>query len=55
VAARNGACVEGPVDRDGSCFSLHLNSVWRTITADLMERPVSLATFRPSQDPSLKD
>lgn len=55
VAERIGAYVEGPFDRDGSCFSLPLNALCSTITSDLMLRSLDLGTFRPSQDPTRWD
>jgi putative membrane protein len=55
VAERIGAYVEGPFDRDGSCFSLPLNSLCSTITADLMQRQLDFGSFQPSQDPTRWD
>jgi putative membrane protein len=55
VAERIGAYVEGPFDRDGSCFSLPLNSLCSTITADLMQRQLDFGCFEPSQDPTRWD
>ena len=52
VAERLSAYMEGPFAREASCFSLPLNSLNSTNTAVLMERPLSLGTFRPSQDPT---
>ena len=55
VAERIGSYVEGPFDRDGSCFSLPLNSLCSTISADLMDRQLEMGPFRPSQDPTRWD
>jgi ion channel-forming bestrophin family protein len=55
VAERIGSYVEGPFDRDSSCFSLPLNSICSTITADLMQRPLDFGRFQPSQDPTRWD
>jgi ion channel-forming bestrophin family protein len=55
VAERIGSYVEGPFDRDSSCFSLPLNSLCSTITADLMQRPLDFGRFQPSQDPTRWD
>jgi ion channel-forming bestrophin family protein len=55
VAERIGAYVEGPFDRDGSCFSLPLNSLCSLITADLMQRQLDFGCFQPSQDPTRWD
>lgn len=55
VAERIGSYVEGPFDRDGSCFSLPLNSLCCTITSDLMQRQLDFGCFRPSQDPTRWD
>ncbi|MFY8149187.1 MAG: bestrophin family ion channel [Prochlorococcaceae cyanobacterium] len=55
VAERIGAYVEGPFDRDGSCFSLPLNSLCSGISRDLMERPLDLGSFRASADPARWD
>jgi len=52
VAERIGAYVEGPFDRDGSSFSLPLNTICSTITTDLMERPLAFGSFEPSSDPT---
>ncbi len=51
TAERIGAYVEGPFDRDGSSFSLPLNTICSTISSDLMERPLDFGGFRPSLDP----
>jgi putative membrane protein len=51
TAERIGAYVEGPFDRDGSSFSLPLNSICSTISNDLMKRPLDFGSFLPSQDP----
>ena len=55
MAERIGAYVEGPFDRDGSCFSLPLNSLCSTITADLMQRELDFGRFQPSSDPTRWD
>jgi putative membrane protein len=55
MAERIGSYVEGPFDRDGSCFSLPLNTLCSTITADLMERPLDFGRFQPSSDPTRWD
>jgi putative membrane protein len=55
VAERIGSYVEGPFDRDGSCFSLPLNSLCSTITADLMQRQLDFGAYRPSADPTRWD
>ena len=55
VAERIGSYVEGPFDRDGSCFSLPLNAICTTITNDLMQRQLDFGAFRPSQDPARWD
>lgn len=52
TAERIGSYVEGPFDRDGSSFSLPLNTICSTITADLMERPLAFGAFAPSSDPT---
>ncbi|MEB3353852.1 MAG: hypothetical protein VKM34_06415 [Cyanobacteriota bacterium] len=46
------AYVEEPFARGGSWFTPPLNSLNSWNTADLMERPISLGMFRPSQDPT---
>lgn len=51
TAERIGAYVEGPFDRDGSSFSLPLNTICCTISSDLMERTLDFGGFRPSLDP----
>ena len=55
MAERIGAYVEGPFDRDGSCFSLPLNTLCSTITADLMQRELDFGRFQPSSDPTRWD
>ncbi|MFO7629467.1 MAG: bestrophin family ion channel [Prochlorococcaceae cyanobacterium] len=55
TAERIGSYVEGPFDRDGSSFSLPLNSICSLITSDLMERPLALTEFEPSLDPTRWD
>jgi len=55
TAERIGSYVEGPFDRDGSSFSLPLNSICSTITADLMERPLDFGSFEASFDPTRWD
>lgn len=55
TAERIGSYVEGPFDRDGSSFSLPLNSICSTITADLMERSLDFGAFAPSLDPTRWD
>lgn len=55
VAERIGSYVEGPFDRDGSSFSLPLNSLCSTITSDLMARQLDFGHFQPSQDPTRWD
>ena len=47
--------VEGPFDRDGSCFSLPPNTLCSTITADLMQRELDFGRFQPSSDPTRWD
>lgn len=51
TAERIGAYVEGPFDRDGSTFSLPLNTICSSISNDLMQRSLDFGSFRPSQDP----
>ncbi|MFM7676170.1 MAG: bestrophin family ion channel [Synechococcus sp.] len=55
LAERIGAYVEGPFDRDGSCFSLPLNAICSGISTDLMERSLDLGRFQPSVDPTRWD
>lgn len=54
-AERIGAYVEGPFDRDGSSFSLPLNTICSRISDDLIERPLDMGAFRPSRDPARWD
>lgn len=51
IAERIGAYIEGPFDRDGSSFSLPLNSFCCVITEDLVEQRLQFASYRPSTDP----
>ena len=51
IAERIGAYIEGPFDRDGSSFSLPLNSFCCIITEDLLNQDLRFASFRPSIDP----
>ena len=51
IAERIGAYIEGPFDRDGSSFSLPLNSFCCVITEDLVEQGLRFASYRPSTDP----
>ena len=51
IAERIGAYIEGPFDRDGSSFSLPLNSFCCIITEDLLNLNLRFASFRPSIDP----
>lgn len=55
LAERIGSYVEGPFDRDGSCFSLPLNAICSGISNDLMERTLDLGRFQASSDPARWD
>ncbi|QEY31282.1 hypothetical protein EVJ50_02495 [Synechococcus sp. RSCCF101] len=51
VAERIGSYVEGPFDRDGSSFSLPLNTICDTVTADLLDHPLLPGGLPSGSDP----
>nr|WP_255618113.1 bestrophin family ion channel [Synechococcus sp. MU1625] len=55
IAERIGAYVEGPFDRDGSSFSMPLNTICVGISEDLMPRELNYGRYRPSRNPVFWD
>ena len=55
IAERIGAYVEGPLDQDGSSFSMPLNTICVVIGEDLMPGELDYGRYRPSRNPVFWD
>ena len=55
IAERIGAYVEGPLDQDGSSFSMPLNTICVGISEDLMPIQLDYDQYRPSRNPVFWD